>query len=178
MRGPFSISCLLASALLVSPASAQAPNCTSEQYRRFAPLEGEWESVWIARNQVVGRYRFDATSGGCALAQSWTGAPATPGRGTGLIAYSPADRTWHRFWTDDTGTWEMMTAPAGDGPAVTWNGQRTDPNDPTRLLPIRLTQEMTPEGTIREVYQISRNGGESWTPFGQFLLRRVGGTGS
>lgn len=162
---------------LASTATAQEPKCASEQHRRFASLEGEWDSIWVAKSQLVGRYRFETTSGGCAIVQSWTGAPATPGTGTGLIAYSSADRSWHRFWTDDTGTWEMMTAPAGNGPTVTWSGRRTDPKDPTNAIRIRIMLEANGDGTFGETYQISRDDGGSWTPFGQFLLRRPGSAG-
>ena len=155
---------LLALALLggAVPLTAQvagtppARGCTAAEHRQFDFWIGEWE-VTTPAGKPAGRNRIDAILSGCALRESWTGAGGSSG--TSYNAWDRQRRRWHQTWVDDGGLVLRLEGGLMDGKMVL-RGETLD----TSGTPVtnRITWEPTGPGTVRQVWEVSSDGGKTW----------------
>lgn len=169
----------LATAMLASlgavaaPARAQAP---CEEVEGFHVLDfwiGEWD-VYVD-DESVGENRIEKILAGCAVMEHWTSAGG--GEGKSLFYHDRIDDEWTQVWVT-----EDATRPGGlkvkrlveitpEGGTV-FRGEISLPDggsylDQTILTPLE-------DGTVRQVIQTSRDGGETWTTGWDAIYRPVG----
>jgi len=143
---------ILATALLFCGATvtiAQQPKkaCTEAAYRQFDFWIGDWDVV-LPDGKPAGRNRIVAIAGGCGLEEQWTGAGG--GTGRSLNTYDAADRKWRQFWVGGDGTvLQLAGAFAGNVMTLESAGNR-----------IRFTRNA--DGTIRQQWDSSTDGGKTW----------------
>ena len=141
----------------VAGAQQPAAPCTAPQHRQFDFWIGEWE-VTGARGQRAGSNRIERILGGCALHESWEGASGS--RGHSINAWDPGDSKWHQTWVDNSGTVLMLSGGIVNGEMV-MEGERRLP-DGTQTLE-RITWTPNQNGTIRQLWQSSRDRAMRWT---------------
>lgn len=163
-----SIFAWLSSSAIAPPVIA----CETSAYRELDYLRGRWQSVWLAKNLEVGRYTIEPAADGCALLMKWTGAPNTPGNGTGLLAYDAALTKWHYVYVAEDATVSLLDGQS-DGATIAFEGTKNDPKAPQRKLTVRLTFKKGDGGTVAETWQVSPDSGKTWRPYGQFRLSRM-----
>lgn len=135
-------------------ATAQA--CQAEEHRRFDFWLGSWEVH--AGGELAGRNEIRVVAGGCGLEESWTGAGGT--RGTSLNYYDPADGRWHQLWVGSGGLILHLAGGLEDGSMVL-TGERVAEGERLRD---RITWSPLPDGGVRQLWEVSRDGGETWSP--------------
>ena len=144
----------------------QGAACTAPQHRQFDFWIGEW-NVSDARGQRAGTNRIESILGGCALAEAWEGASGS--RGRSLNSYDPGDNRWHQTWIDNEGTVLMISGGIVNGEMVMEGERRLA--DGTQTLE-RITWTPNKDGTVRQLWQSSRDRGMRWTTLFEGVYRR------
>lgn len=145
---------------LVSAAGAGAqpsPDCRAAEHRQFDFWLGAWDVT--ANGKPAGTNRIEADLDGCVLVERWTSTRGS--RGMSLNFYDRDTKAWYQTWIDDDGQplrlkgglvdgrMRMESEPAPDGAG----GPSTQ----------RVTWSVEPDGSVRQWWQASRDGGATWT---------------
>ena len=157
------VSVLLPFTWAATAGSQEPPGCAaSDLYKQLDFWVGEW-TVHVGEDQV-GQNRIEKALDGCIVFEHWTASDGNEGKSLFFVDY---DRRWVQVWVTD-----QAMAPGGvkekvmvDDPpdgAVRFQGvirhQAADPwLDRTTLTPLE-------NGEVRQVIEISRDGGETWNP--------------
>jgi hypothetical protein len=152
-------------AAIAPSARAQAParpNCEADSL--FHALDF-WVGSWnvYEGDALDGRDVVTKTLGGCAVTEDWTGHDGS--RGFSLFYVEPVGRRWKQVWVT-----EQALAPGGlkekhliarlpDG-GVRFQGELRLPNG--RWFFDRTTLHPLAGGEVRQVIEISTDGGDTW----------------
>jgi hypothetical protein len=156
--------CLVALPGLAAHAADAPLACTAEP--ALAQLDfwlGDWQ-VCVA-GERVGRDRVTKVLGGCAVREEWTASDGS--RGESLFYYSASDKLWKQVWVTDQALHpgglkeKHLIARFADG-GVRFQGEIALP-DGRRVLD-RTTLRPAAAGRVGQRIEISRDGGEHWTP--------------
>ena len=122
---------------------------------------GEW--VVSAGGKRVGTNRIAPTLNGCAITEDWT--DATGGQGKSVFYYEPAAAQWRQVWVTGEakrpgGMKEKRLVARYPGGAVRFEGEIRLPGggrylDRTTLYPM-------PDSSVRQLIEVSENGGGTW----------------
>lgn len=152
---------IIATAITFQPSGNHASEsqgaCTSEAHRQFDFLVGEWDVV-DGRGQPAGFNQIEKTLNGCALHESWTSAGTS--RGHSYSAWDAGDNRWHQTWVDNAGTMLRIAGGIVNGEMVMEGERRLPDGTPTTE---RITWTPNADGTIRQLWQSSRDRGMRWT---------------
>lgn len=152
------------------PAGAQAPagrSCEAGPFRGFDFWIGEWD-VFLPDGRRAGSNRIEATQGGCLLVEHWSG--ATGFTGTSFNHYHPGKGLWVQLWVSADGT--VIEIEGGlEGGAMRLAGTLTGPAGAAQ--PFRGSWTPNADGTVRQHFEISADGGRSWTTWfdGRYVRR-------
>ena len=151
---------------VVAVAQSPAP-CSAPSYREFDFWLGDWD-VFDASGRRAGTNRIEKALDGCALHESWTSAGAS--RGHSYSAWDTGDNKWHQTWVDDSGTVLRISGGLVNGEMVMEGERRLA--DGTSVLE-RITWTPDSNGTVRQLWQSSQNGGMRWAVVFDGLYRRA-----
>ena len=160
----------LASALLMvlglaGSALAQAATpCADAAHHQFDFWIGAWQVS--AGGKPVGTNRIDALLDGCALLENWVGAGGV--RGHSLNFYDAARGVWHQTWIDSTGSSLQLDGHFKDGHMV------LSSEKPGERAADRITWTPNADGTVRQLWQHTDDGGKSWSVAFDGLYRHAG----
>lgn len=146
----------------VGRAHAQAPAsraCQAIEHRQFDFWIGRWD-VYGPAGKKVGENRIEAIADGCALLEQWTGNGGVTGKS--LNIYDASDRRWHQTWVDSSGTLLVLTGGLVDGSMV-MSAAGPSPTDPTKTVQQRITWTPAADGSVRQLWESSADGGRTWT---------------
>ena len=145
--------------------TAKAP-CSDPAYRQFDFWIGDWNVT--AGGQQAGTNSITRELAGCALQERWEGAGGS--RGTSINFYDATSGAWHQNWVDNSGNHLVLKGGYADGKMVL-SGQNTRLGGKTFLD--RITWHNQQDGTVRQVWDVSEDGGETWnTVFDGLYTRR------
>ncbi|MFN2316794.1 MAG: hypothetical protein ABR551_02955 [Gemmatimonadales bacterium] len=150
------------------PASPPPRPCSSEAYRAFDFWLGTWDVVNPA-GAVAGRNVITAGNGGCTITESYT----TPGgyAGQSINAYdAPRDR-WHQTWTDVSGLLLRLEGTSPQPGVMRLEGTRVDAQG--RTVTDRITWTRQEDGSVRQFWEQSLDGGATWQTAFDGMYRRV-----
>ncbi|HSK19517.1 MAG TPA: hypothetical protein VK912_10260 [Longimicrobiales bacterium] len=139
-----------------TPADTVVAACSSADHRAFDFWIGEWDVTNPAGAQA-GTSSITRVLGGCALHEDWRG--ASGGRGRSYSSYDTVTRQWHQHWVDIGGNLLRLAGNLVDG-AMVLEGESTTPNG--RAVN-RVTWSRESDGRVRQHWQISTDGGDTWT---------------
>ena len=155
------------SLLQTHPVSAQNPSPTAEQaigqacaappYRQFDFWLGEWR-VRDSTGAEMGRSRVSRHSDGCALLEQWTGQNGVGG--TSLNYFERRDSTWHQVWVGGDGTVLRIAGSLQEGAMQLMGEDRKTPKGTVRD---RITWTPQPDGAVEQRWELSTDGGTTWT---------------
>jgi hypothetical protein len=177
MRTPSSVFPLITAALLstlqtVPPCllSAQSPpaarpKCDVPEYRQFDFWVGDWDVT--AGDQRAGTNLVTVEEGGCLIHEHWAGAKG--GTGQSLNFYNREDGRWHQVWVSNSGEVLNLTGGYADG-TLTFRGESKQA-DGTRLQH-RLSFHANPDRSVRQFWEVSSDGGATWTSSFDGLYRK------
>lgn len=146
--------------LLLAPAHAGAQGadapCEAAEYRQFDFWLGDWQ-VSNAAGNVVGTNSITVASGGCGLHERWQGAGG--GVGESLNAYDRRTGSWHQTWVGGRELVLRLEGGLRDG-AMVLEGEVINGEVVVRQ---RITWTPNPDGSVRQLWETSEDGGTSWS---------------
>jgi hypothetical protein len=128
--------------------------CAAEEHRQFDFWIGDWE-VTDSTGAVAGTNVVSRVANGCGLQEYWRGAGG--GNGTSLNWYDPQAGEWHQLWVG-LGVYLYLTGGLEDG-AMVLAGERQTPNG---KVTDRIVWTPLEDGRVRQVWDMSSDGGRSW----------------
>lgn len=148
------IACLLAAA---GARGGEAPRnaCDSATHRQMDFWVGEW-LVQHADGKPAGINSVVAVADGCALYETWRGEGGVNGHS--LTFYDGVQRKWRQQWVDNTGA-VLELAGGRVGASILLIGESQELTG--RVLQ-RLTFTPVADGSIRQLWETSADGGKRW----------------
>lgn len=125
---------------------------------------GEW-NVTTPAGKPAGTSRIESIAGGWGLLENWTGSGG--GTGKSLNTYNAARQQWQQFWVGTGGVLELAGGLA-DGKMVL-SGTHVVRG---QALVERITWTPNADGTVRQFWEQSKDGGQTWTPQFDGLYRK------
>ncbi len=145
--------------VIASPLLAEDPPgpCASEHARDFDFWVGAWEVT--ANEKVAGHNTITKILDGCVLLEEYSAANGTY-TGKSFNYYDDADGKWHQMWVDTVGLRLHLSGGLADGRMV-MSGERKQGDD---TIVDRITWHNNDDGTVRQVWDVSKDGGATWKP--------------
>lgn len=117
---------------------------------------GEWE-VTNPAGQRVGTSRVESVAGGRGLLEHWTGASGLVGKS--LNTWNAAQQRWQQFWVGGDGSVLELAGRFSEGRMVLAGESR---GNERRTLE-RITWAPQPDGSVRQIWEQSADGGATWS---------------
>jgi len=150
----------LAPAVVLSALLAPAPASSDPPADARHALDfwlGDWD-VFVGAEKA-GTNRIEPVLGGAALLEHWHDADGSEGKS--FFYFLPAANRWKQVWIEPPNVVkEKLSSPQPEG-AVRFEGRVFLPDG--RELPDRTTLLPLPDGRVRQVIELSRDGGRTWT---------------
>lgn len=140
----------------VGPETHQERRCTDPAHRQFDFWVGHWK-VADPDGQEVGTNRITRILDGCVLREEYEGSGGYAG--TSLNIYDSSAERWHQTWVDTGGLLLQLDGGMEDGRMVL-AGDRVDREG--RPVRDRIAWEPLEDGRVRQTWEVSRDGGETW----------------
>ncbi len=134
--------------------SSSKSGCTTPQSRQFDFWVGNW-NVYNPANELAGTNRIDKVVNGCLLVENWKGAKG--GTGKSFNFYDAGRKKWRQVWVSAEGALDLQ-GDLIDG-SIRYSGETTGLNGVTQES---LVFTPNPDGTIRQLWQQSPDGGNTW----------------
>jgi hypothetical protein len=155
---------------LVATLSEAAYPCEHEKaFRAFDFWVGEWD-VHDQSGQLAGRNVIEASQHGCVLVENWTSASGGTGMSMNWLDHEKDE--WVQVWIDSSGGQiEIRGGLTDEGMRLTGRIHYTG-NDTT--APFRGLWTPLPDGRVRQFFEQSGDGGETWQPWFEGFYSRAG----
>jgi len=155
MQTPTRLFVLISLAVVAGSIQAAARGCPDPHSREF----DFWIGTWVVSNQdgsIVGHSRIEPILDRCVLQENWAGASGSAG--TSLNFFDTTLNKWRQFWVWREGTTLELEGGLVDG-AMILEGDSIEEGKPARN---RITWTHPPDGTVRQLWELSLDGGKSW----------------
>jgi len=159
-----------------APAAAAPAPCAGAERRAFDFWIGEWE-VTNPKGQVIGHSRIEPILGGCALAEHWssaTGNGANDGKSYNI--YNADLKRWEQFWVDASGS-RLMLSGGIVGAKMVLEGRQDLPAKDGVHQRERISWTPNADGSVRQLWESSKDDGKNWTVAFDGLYRHPAATG-
>lgn len=161
------VALLLSSLILAAglPAAAAASPCADAKSHQFDFWIGEWNVE--AGGHPAGQSRIEPILGGCVIQEHWKGAKG--GEGTSLNFYNPQRGKWRQEWVWRQGTQLQLEGGLENGKMVLEGDQQGQDG---KIQKSRITWTPNADGTVRQLWESSSDGGQTWQVQFDGLYRR------
>jgi len=158
--------------LILSPSlTAQQDNapcpCCTEQNKQFDFWLGDW--VVYAKGKMAGFNKIIKIEDGCVIRENWKSAESAYS-GTSYNYYDKAEKKWKQVWIDNQGTVLELSGEFINNKMVLQSGEKTDKSG-NRIIN-RITWYKNDDGTVRQVWEQSADGGLAFTVAFDGLYRK------
>jgi tetratricopeptide (TPR) repeat protein len=145
---------------IVKTADSLARPCEYDPRRReFDFWVGTWE-VRGAQGQLFGTNTIRKEENGCLLVENWTGGGG--GTGTSINYYDPGDDAWVQDWVSSNATLIHIEGGLEEGSMRLTGDILSGTGD---RLPFRGIWTPLSDGGVRQFFEQSYDGGETWSPW-------------
>ena len=145
-----------------------AQPCGQPEADQFDFWLGQWDV--LAKDRVVGHNRIARIHGGCTLLEEYTAAGGSF-EGKSFNYFDPTDGQWHQVWVDNSGTRLHLTGGFADGKMV-MSGDRLVKG---AAAMDRISWTDNPDGTVRQLWELSTDDGQTWQVLFDGLYRHPAG---
>jgi hypothetical protein len=149
-----------------APAVRPKP-CATPQDRQFDFWAGRWNVTDNATGKPAGTNDVTHEYGGCVLQEHWRGTSGD--QGSSFNHYDAARKVWHQTWVDNAGGILYLDGGLKNGSMVLAGTRRGRGGKP---VTDRITFTPRPDGSVRQWWQVSRDGGATWTTSFDGIYRR------
>jgi hypothetical protein len=136
--------------------TAPASTCTAAVHHEFDFWIGDW--VVTEKGQPAGTNHVDRLLEGCALFENWVGIDGS--RGHSLNFYDRRRDLWQETWVDASPSALNLTGHFSAGHMVL-TGQSVDIKTHKPRVD-RITWTPNADGTVRQLWDLSLDGGRTW----------------
>lgn len=144
---------LISSSLLAQ--TPQRTTCDAPEHRQFDFWVGDWD-VTTPDGKPAGRNSITRELNGCVIHEHWTGAGGMNGQSFNM--WDRVKQQWHQTWVADNGNLLLL-----DGTFQNGSMQLTGSSGPAeRLVSNRITWTLNADGTLRQHWEVSSDGGKTW----------------
>ena len=160
---PFAFLLIGAASRANAQSVAPSPSCGADSvYHVLDFWVGNW-TVVDSSGSRLGTNRIEKILGECAISETWRD---TDGEGRSLFYYVPSQRRWKQVWVTPQalqagGIKEKLLIASGPG-TVRFQGEVIGPKG--GLILDRTTLTAMSGGRVRQLIEISRDGGTTWRP--------------
>jgi hypothetical protein len=149
---------LLALAILLPAQTAPPPqDCSAPEHRQFDFWIGKWTVT--SQGKPAGVNHIEADLKNCVLIERWTAEGG--GKGTSLNFYDRTTKAWYQTWIDERGG--VLRLKGGlVGQRMVMQSDIV-PNQSGAGSIQRITWSIEPDGSVRQLWDASTDGGKSWT---------------
>ncbi len=144
--------------------------CSSEKYRQFDFWIGDWDVS--SEGQAAGTNSIHPIHKGCALQENWQGSGEGGISGSSFNIYDRANNKWHQTWVDSSGTLLELDGGYFEGKMVL-SGERPS-RDGSGISLHRISWAPLEDDTVRQLWEVSKDGGKSWSVLFDGLYERQG----
>jgi hypothetical protein len=139
-----------------------------EEFQQFDFWLGEWD-VHRADGTFAGKNTIEKAQHGCVLVENWVSTSGIPGMSMNFFDVST--REWVQVWTGAGGTQiDIRGGLTGEGMLLVgeihYVGNGTS-------APFRGLWTVLPDGRVRQFFEQSNDGGETWAPWFEGFYTRV-----
>ena len=154
---------VLAAAASVHPSFAQAPAaapapCTAAEYRQFDFWLGEWDVTPAGKTQPGATNTISAAHGGCVILEEYKAGAFT---GMSVSFYDSALKRWRQTWMSAAGRPLYLSGGLDEAGAMAMSDEGLPSSQASGAIN-RLTWSATENGAVRQLWEQSKDGGESW----------------
>ncbi len=147
-----------------SAPAADSPPCADPVRHQFDFWIGDWQVT--AGGKQVGTNRIDSLADGCALLENWIGAGGNHGHS--LNFYDSTRMAWMQAWADSTATTLVLEGHFENG------HMQLSSLKPGIKVADRITWTPNKDGTVRQFWDHTDDGGKTWSVSFDGLYRRMG----
>ena len=140
------------------PAGVPPRPCDAPQYRQFDFWIGDWDVT--ADGQPAGTNSVHSIHGGCAIQENWQGTGPGGISGTSFNIYDSSTGRWHQTWVDASGLLLQLDGGWMNGSMVL-SGSRSTLT--AGQVIDRITFTPNEDGSVRQLWEASRDDGATWT---------------
>ncbi len=152
--------------LLAQQQNPVCPCCT-EEYQQFDFWLGDW--VVYAKGKMAGFNKIVKIEGGCIMRENWKSVESSY-TGTSYNFYDRIDKKWKQVWIDNQGNALEFVGEFKDNKMVLESKEKKDQNG-NRIIN-RITWYKNEDGTVRQLWEQSGDGGLTFTASFDGLYRR------
>lgn len=134
------------------------PCLSAQDYRHFDFWLGEWDV--FAGGRKAGENYITMAQGGCAIHENYV----TQGNyaGQSINYYDPIDKKWHQHWVGSSGdVYNYLETKREEG-LLQFESKFMGRGGNISLS--RLTFSLNDDGTVRQLFESSTDGGKTWSP--------------
>jgi hypothetical protein len=129
---------------------------------------GQW-NVTTPEGKPAGTSRIESVADGHGLLENWTGDPASGGgNGKSLNCYNSANGKWQQFWIGSGGGLLELAGGLVDGQMVLSGSHHVR----GQALLERITWTPKADGSVRQLWEQSPDGGKTWQAVFDGLYRK------
>ncbi len=147
--------------VLLSPPLISAQESQEDlvkKYHQFDFWLGSWEVYKYGTDTLVGQSNIESIIDGLGLLENYT-VHKGKYQGKSLNKYNPAKKRWEQYWIDNSGLTLFLSGGLKEGKMVLDDAEHGD--EAAGLN--RITWEKTGNGSVRQTWNISMDGGQSWS---------------
>lgn len=149
----------LSSAVCAQKSPNRTCPCCQPEFRQFDFWVGDWET-YNPGDTLVGANRIVIMQDSCVIQENWTSARGAF-TGTSYNFYNPQTGKWHQTWIDNQGAPLLLSGGLEDGKMVMYSGKMKNQQGKEYLN--RITWTPNPDGTVRQLWEISNDDGKTWS---------------
>ena len=157
---------LILIAMALQAATPAPPACDTPGHKQFDFWVGKWDVYRTDTDQLVAHSLIEKLYGGCAVRESWM--PIGGTGGGSLNSWRPAEKKWRQAWTDSGNNWNEYVGSLEAGVMVL---SGTSAKAAGTAVPIRMTYEAKPDGSVVQTGYQSGDEGKTWSLTYQFVYR-------
>jgi hypothetical protein len=139
--------------------------CPAAEYRQFEFWVGDWDVT--AEGKAAGTNLVTLEEDGCLIHEHWAGSRG--GTGQSFNFYDRTDSRWHQVWVDNQGNVLVLAGRWADG-RLRFAGTAPGPGGAPQ--PQRLSFTPNADGTVRQLWETTADGGKSWQVVFDGLYKR------
>jgi tetratricopeptide (TPR) repeat protein len=136
---------------------AATPCAFSPEARQFDFWLGSWD-VRTAQGDLAGTNDIHPGAGDCVLIENWKGAQGGPGQS--LNFYDADAKLWRQIWVDASASVTRFEGTFTEG-QMRFKGERVSATG--QRVPVKMTFTPMPDGRVRQMGEVSNDGGKTWT---------------
>jgi hypothetical protein len=162
------ISFMLASALTLTGQNTNTPcACCTEEYKDFDFWIGDW--VVYTNGQMVGFNKITKIEGDCVIRENWKSVVSSH-TGTSYNFYDKVEKKWRHIYIGNDGITVDIKGEYKDQKMI-MIGEPVKDDKGNRIIN-KVTWYNNPDGTIRQVWEQSRDGGEAYVVQWEGIYRK------